>query len=587
MNDRLSDRIRVPAQEPEQVLVMAGQERTLSRLMGAMDEGARWVLLLGPRGIGKSIILRRLQAEFEPIGADAVIIDGLQGMDADELLVSLSAELDLPRRRRRILRRSRSVAGLVASRRARMKPLVLLVDDAHALPAPSLALLATLAAKRMPEGAELYVVLAGTAAIEWMAMRAWGRSARAGRVAKFQLAPLSRFEVQQFVQQRVPSGDGHAITFSEVAMQRIAKHSDGIPGLIDALCERAIVHPSSRRSGQVSPATVDEIADELELRPSRSQEAWDQGGAEGDEPSEREGSERSGERPLRRVARLALVATTVMVMAGAVAFVGMTLPYDSLAWLFGDRSVEITRPPQSNDGGARMRPDGRRELPSRSAGPARAERPGAPSPSARQAGNVTPSPPAKAEQASASRERSAALLTGAREGQLDNIKELLASGVSPNVRDASSFTPLMLSAVRGHVPAIHALLDRGADINARSRGGVTPAMLAVINDRPEALRALLGRGADVNARSGAGWTILTYAAWKGDPELVRALMRHGANPDLVDKQGWTPREYATWMMDCPGRSASRGEEGGEADGGRAPCGRHSEVVPLLRVEKPR
>jgi len=56
----------------------------------------------------------------------------------------------------------------------------------------------------------------------------------------------------------------------------------------------------------------------------------------------------------------------------------------------------------------------------------------------------------------------AALLAGARDGQVGDLNRLLTSGVPANVRDANGFTPLMLAVVSGHLPAARALLDGGA-----------------------------------------------------------------------------------------------------------------------------
>jgi hypothetical protein len=172
----------------------------------------------------------------------------------------------------------------------------------------------------------------------------------------------------------------------------------------------------------------------------------------------------------------------------------------------------------------------------------------------------------------------AALLDGAREGQVAELSRLLSGGVPANVADTNGFTPLMLAVVHGQLPAARALIDGGAQVNARNRGGITPVMLAVINERAAALQLLLERGADVNAQSGTGWSALTFAAWKGDATLVRMLLNHGANPAAVDKQRWTPLDYAVSKP----RSSSNPAEGTEA-GSSVPAnpddGKHPEVTP--------
>jgi type II secretory pathway predicted ATPase ExeA len=78
----MSDRVGT---EPEPIFLVESQDRALAQLMAGMDEGGRWVLLLGPEGIGKGTVLRRLLAELELTDADTVICDGSQALGADGL----------------------------------------------------------------------------------------------------------------------------------------------------------------------------------------------------------------------------------------------------------------------------------------------------------------------------------------------------------------------------------------------------------------------------------------------------------------------------------------------------------------------
>jgi type II secretory pathway predicted ATPase ExeA len=133
--------------------------------MAAMDDGVRWLVLTGPEGIGKTTVLRRLRAEVEGAGADAVVLEGSALPGPDEIANALREELGLPARRAGMLRRAASLADVVASRRGSGRPLVVVLDDAHAVAWRGFGLLATLAA-RAPEGEpEAYVVLAGAPAL--------------------------------------------------------------------------------------------------------------------------------------------------------------------------------------------------------------------------------------------------------------------------------------------------------------------------------------------------------------------------------------------------------------------------------------
>jgi hypothetical protein len=531
---------------PEPIVPAEGQERALAQLMAGMDEGGRWVLVLGPEGSGKSTVLRRLLAELELTESDTVICDGSQALGADGLVAVLRSQLQLSSRPApRSLWGSRPLEDLLANQRARGKPLVVVVDDAHVLPRPSLMLLAELAAKPAPTDPAVFVVLAGSPALEQPALRAWGE-AKGGRSAvTCRVGPLTADEVRQYVDRRMHAGAGASPALSELAIHRIVQHTSGAPGLINALCDRVIAHPSSRLGNHVSADTVDEAAEHLGLRASPPRPLW---GPVRAEPVDTQDDQPAWDRPASgRGWRRAGLLTGVALVAGLLIYLGPGLLRSSLDWL----AVGPEAPPSAPEpkGLGPSRPDGpRRDAAPRATSPARgatrATRPVA----------VSPSP-----------QQVAALLAGARDGQVGDLSRLLASGVPANVRDANGFTPLMLAVVSGHLPAARALLDGGALVNARNPGGITPVMLAVINEHREVLTLLLERGADVNAQSGTGWTALTFAAWKGDADLVRLLLDHRANPTALDKQRWTPLDYAAWKT----RSGSTPPEGTEV-GAAAP-----------------
>src|SRR5258706_1216796 len=114
------------------------------------------------------------------------------------------------------------------------------------------------------------------------------------------------------------------------------------------------------------------------------------------------------------------------------------------------------------------------------------------------------------------------LSRGAYNGDVAQVRALLAGAADPNVRDEDGATPLIRAASilgrperdRNAAPTDYegvarALLDKGADVNARGRGGETALLMAtwgaaseyrVIGGDQSMARLLIARGADVNAQ---------------------------------------------------------------------------------------
>ncbi|HSE05629.1 MAG TPA: ankyrin repeat domain-containing protein [Methylomirabilota bacterium] len=523
------------------IFLFEGQDRALAQLMTGMDDGGRWVLLLGPEGVGKSTVLRRLRAELELTDADAAVCDGSSILGPDGLVARLRSQLHLaPRPAPRSLWGSRPLEDLLAHQRARRKPLVVLVDDAHLLPAPSLVSLAELATKPSATDPAVFVVLAGAPALEQPAHRAWSGVSSGRSAVTCRLAPLTAAEARQCVEWRIQS---------------------------DTASDRGITPPSSPLRNDASTDAESEAAEHLRFEAAPQRPRWGPVRVEpADTPDDQPALDQppSGRRWRRAglLAGAALLAGLLVYFGPSLVDFGRSLVRSSLEWVAG--GPEGPRSAPQSDSLAPARQDEPRRAPtSRSIAPGQPgvqrvatldrARPTAPTPPPARAPGPAPAPP--------SARQAAALLAAARDGQVADLRQLLGSGVPVNVRDASGSSSLMLAVINGHLEAARILLDGGAGVNAKNRGGITPVMLAVINEHPEVLKLLLERGADVNAQSGTGWTALTFAAWKGDPGLARLLLDHGANATARDKQQWKPLDYAGWKTRSPSRSPEPAETG--------------------------
>lgn len=62
----------------------------------------------------------------------------------------------------------------------------------------------------------------------------------------------------------------------------------------------------------------------------------------------------------------------------------------------------------------------------------------------------------------------------ASDGNLGRVAELLASGLSPNVKDENSYTPMHAAASYGHLAMLDILIAHGGDINLTDDDGDTP-----------------------------------------------------------------------------------------------------------------
>lgn len=124
--------------------------------------------------------------------------------------------------------------------------------------------------------------------------------------------------------------------------------------------------------------------------------------------------------------------------------------------------------------------------------------------------------------------------------EVSMVRKLLHYGADPNVKDASSYTPLHLAAMQWSSSAqmVKVLLKYGARINAKTDDGLTPLHLASQMGNLDAVRALLNNGASISIKSTSNKTALNLAKKENIKKLIeswpgeRTLRRRAANKAL-------------------------------------------------------
>jgi Rieske Fe-S protein len=132
------------------------------------------------------------------------------------------------------------------------------------------------------------------------------------------------------------------------------------------------------------------------------------------------------------------------------------------------------------------------------------------------------------------------LVSAARYGQLDMVKETLGKGISADTQDASGNRALVIAALRGHDQIVQYLLAHGASPNLPNKKGVTPLHAAILGFNYKIAKTLITNGAKTNTycedANCYGTPLNTAIRWlngRGDVKaMARLLVAAGANPCL-------------------------------------------------------
>lgn len=112
--------------------------------------------------------------------------------------------------------------------------------------------------------------------------------------------------------------------------------------------------------------------------------------------------------------------------------------------------------------------------------------------------------------------------------------------------DDSSPQQLLLIEVasQGDIEKGEALLREGSVPDIVDESGWTPLMMATLHGHSSMVELLLKKGADVNLHNTTGGTALMMAALQGQAEILQLLLARGANVNDQDAKGWTALMYA-------------------------------------------
>lgn len=145
------------------------------------------------------------------------------------------------------------------------------------------------------------------------------------------------------------------------------------------------------------------------------------------------------------------------------------------------------------------------------------------------------------------------LLAAAKEGNVEKLRNALASGANVNVKDDRGYTPLMILVDIGSVEGVGELINRGADLKAQSFAeGFTALMIAANSAASnggdgEIFSALLKADPSdehINCASFSGVTALMLALDAGKNEISLKLKKAKADVNKVNEHGLSALTYA-------------------------------------------
>jgi type II secretory pathway predicted ATPase ExeA len=245
----------------------SSSEEARQRLGRIIQRGSGPGILIGATGTGKSLMLRVLAEQFEDQFCVAYLACG-QLATPRTLLQAVLFELGLPYRdgeegelRLMLLEHLRRTDRFPGG-------LLLLIDEAHTLPPRLLEELRMLTNIVIDGQPRARIVLAGSSALEEAFASPELESFSQRLAARCYLAPMNHGETTQYIRaQLAVAGIDAGELLADDACDAIFEATDGVPRLVNQLCDNALLIAVRQESPCISRQVVQEAWSDLQQLP--------------------------------------------------------------------------------------------------------------------------------------------------------------------------------------------------------------------------------------------------------------------------------------------------------------------------------
>ncbi len=255
--------------DPRYLFMSTRHGEALAHLIYGVSESDGFIQLTGEVGTGKTTLIRSLLQQL-PDNADIALVLNPQ-LSAREFLAVICNELNLA-----AVSDEQSLKVLIdklnaylLDAHARGRRTILIVDEAQNLAAEVLEQVRLLTNLETARQKLLQIILIGQPELRDLLARNDLRQLAQRITARYHLEPLSRDEAISYIDHRLRVAGAVGELFSPRAKREVYRLSQGIPRIINVICDRALLGAYVRERPRVDHILVREAAAEIAGRRGR------------------------------------------------------------------------------------------------------------------------------------------------------------------------------------------------------------------------------------------------------------------------------------------------------------------------------
>jgi general secretion pathway protein A len=234
-----------------------------NHVLFGIRERKGFIQITGEVGAGKTTVCRAILAELGPTYRTALVLNPM--VTATQLMRTILLELGLEARKVDRTAYIEVLNRYLLDQAAAGHDVVLLIDEAQDLEPELLEQVRLLSNLETDQRKLLQIVLIGQPELREKLNQRSLRQLRQRITVRYHLSPLNRFETERYITHRLRvAGANGRPTFSSWAIRRVQRYSGGVPRLINAVCDKALLYGYVNGTYELKARAVRQAIRELE-----------------------------------------------------------------------------------------------------------------------------------------------------------------------------------------------------------------------------------------------------------------------------------------------------------------------------------
>lgn len=252
--------------DPQYLFHTRNHKEAMAQLFYGVSERKGFIVLIGEVGMGKTLLLNwMMETLSENEIPSSYIFNSV--MNATDMFEYISADFDLQCNAGSKNQFLAQLHNLLIKLYTQGKTAVLIVDEAQNLSLEVLEELRMLSNLETGKEKLLQIILAGQPELAQKLDHPSMRQLKQRVALRCTLKPLNFNEVKEYVQSRLKiAGLEGESPFDQSALKAIHELSNGIPRIINNICDNALLSGFARAQTTIDRAMIEEIGEDLQLK---------------------------------------------------------------------------------------------------------------------------------------------------------------------------------------------------------------------------------------------------------------------------------------------------------------------------------